>query len=66
MENFNISAQWTQPYRTWMCLWEHLETEELLQQMDSLEEKITSTDMAIELLSQIGIKVPKSTNYKNT
>ena len=57
MENYNVSGEWKQPYRTHTCLWEKLETDALLEEMDNLEDQLKTTALASRMLKDIGIKI---------
>jgi hypothetical protein len=57
MENYNVSGEWDQPYRTHSLLWEMLETQGILDQMDSLESQLRTTSLASRMLKDIGIKI---------
>lgn len=57
MKNFDVSANWTQPYRTHTLLWQHIDNQETLAEMDSLEKQLRTTTLAQKMLKDIGVKV---------
>jgi hypothetical protein len=56
MENYSVSGSFSQPYRTYSCLWERLETDNICQQMDDLESQLRTTALAKKMLEDIGVK----------
>jgi len=57
MKNYTVQYNYTQPYRTHSCLWESIETVSICDEMDLLEEQLTSTELAEKLLKDIGVKM---------
>lgn len=57
MKNYNISGEWGQPYRTHSLLWEMLETQGILDEMDNLESQLKTTALAAKMLKDIGVNV---------
>jgi len=55
MENYSVSGEWQQPYRTHTCLWEQLETVAILDDMDKLEDQLRTTALARKMLKDIGV-----------
>lgn len=56
MENYSVNGSFSQPYRTYSCLWERLETDNICQQMDDLESQLRTTALATKMLKDIGVK----------
>ena len=57
MKDFDVSANWTQPYRTHTLLWQHIDNQETIAEMDSLETQLRTTALAQRMLKDIGVKV---------
>lgn len=55
IKNYNIEATWTQPYRTYGCLWESIETVAICDEMDELETQLRTTALAKKMLNDIGV-----------
>lgn len=56
MENYNVSGEWKEPYRTHGLLWESIETVIICDEMDFLETQLRTTALARRMLNDIGIK----------
>jgi hypothetical protein len=57
MDNYNVSGEWNQPYHTNSLLWGILETQGILDEMDSLESQLKTTALAAKMLKDIGVNV---------
>jgi hypothetical protein len=57
MDNYNVSGEWNQLYRTNSLLWGILETQGILDEMDSLESQLKTTALAAKMLKDIGVNV---------
>jgi|TARA_Y100000385_G_C12786289_1_gene505674 hypothetical protein len=56
MKNFSVTGKWTQPYTTHTLLWQHIENNETLEELDFLETQMRTTALAEKLLNNIGVK----------
>ena len=57
MKKYNVSGELGQPYRTHSLLWEMLETQGILDEMDNLESQLKTTALAAKMLKDIGVNV---------
>jgi hypothetical protein len=57
MKNYSMQYNITQPYRSYGCLWEAIETVSICDEMELLEQQLKTTALATRMLKDIGVNV---------